>query len=83
VSLKEIPLAEKLVLSVAEVSSLTGVCRSNIYLAVSGGKLRAIKRGRSTLIRPDDLKSWIDSLPSFTPSTIPVNERTRKRRAAA
>jgi excisionase family DNA binding protein len=65
VFVREVALTEKLALSVAEVSELTGVCRSQIYLAVSAGSLLARKRGTSTLILADDLKSWLAGLPTF------------------
>jgi excisionase family DNA binding protein len=78
-----VALTEKLTLSIAEVSELSGVCRSNIYLAVSAGKLRAIKRGRSTLIRQADLRDWIDSLPDYSPAPVPANTRPRGVPASA
>jgi excisionase family DNA binding protein len=62
-------LKHKLALSVAEASEMSNVCRSNIYLAVASGELRAKKRGTSTLILPDDLRAWIENLPDFTTET--------------
>jgi predicted DNA-binding transcriptional regulator AlpA len=68
----DVSLADKIALKFAfnipEAMQLSGVCRSNLYLAISNGELRAKKLGTRTLIAPDDLRAWIDSLPSWTPS---------------
>jgi Helix-turn-helix domain len=63
-------LAFKFALSVKEASAIAGIGRSQIYLALSTGALRAKKRGTSTLILPDDLRAWIDGLPNWSPSTV-------------
>jgi excisionase family DNA binding protein len=68
----DISLADKIALKFAfnipEASALSGVCRSNLYLAIADGTLRAKKMGKRTLIAADDLRAWIDGLPSWTPS---------------
>jgi hypothetical protein len=58
------------------------VCRSIIYQAVTSRELRAKKRGRSTLILPNDLRDWINSFPDFTPYQN-NNPHGRPRAAAA
>jgi excisionase family DNA binding protein len=69
----DISLAEKISLKMAltirDACELSSVGRSNIYLAVASGELRAKKRGTSTLILPDDLRAWIENLPDFTTET--------------
>jgi excisionase family DNA binding protein len=62
-------LTHKLALSIADASQLSNVGRSQLYEAIAGGELRAVKRGRSTLILPDDLKKWINGLPAFSAET--------------
>ncbi len=55
--------------SVPEAARRAGVGRSSIYLAVGRGELPLRKAGRRSLIRLDDLKAWIDRLP--TSSSVP------------
>jgi excisionase family DNA binding protein len=83
---EKLPLTEKLVLTIPEVCELAAVCRSNIYVAISSGELRARKRGRSTLVLRSDLNNWIESLPSYVPSAprgIGLMYAKRRQAAAA
>jgi excisionase family DNA binding protein len=77
---QEAALTEKLALTIPEASELSNVCRSNVYLAVQSGALRARKLGRSTLILQEDLRSWVASFPDYSPS--PDNSRQRRLQAA-
>ena len=40
--------------------------RTTIYDAIKRGELRALKRGKSTLILESDLRRWLESLPPVT-----------------
>lgn len=42
-----------------------GVGRSTIYGAINSGALHARKAGRRTLILDADLKTWLNSLPTY------------------
>lgn len=56
---------EPLALTVAQAAQLGGPCRSAIYQDIRTGRLRAIKRGRSTRILMDDFKAYLASFPAF------------------
>jgi excisionase family DNA binding protein len=56
-----------LAFGIAEACAAAGVGRTSLYKAIRSGRLRAIKWGGRTLIRPDDLRSWLEGL-SPTPT---------------
>ncbi len=60
-------MQQKHLFTIEEVVIETGICRTNIYAHMKAGNLKAIKVGRRTLIRPDDLRAFIDSAPQYVP----------------
>jgi excisionase family DNA binding protein len=58
---------QKLAYSIKEVRELVGTSRSMIYREIGEGKLRAVKRGRRTLILATDLQDWIGGWPETYP----------------
>lgn len=57
--------------SVAEACSVARAGRTALYEALRTGELRAVKRGRRTLILTDDLRRWLESLPPMNPKSTP------------
>ncbi|HEV2557220.1 MAG TPA: helix-turn-helix domain-containing protein [Microvirga sp.] len=55
---------EPLTYSIIEATKATGVGRSCLYEEIGKGRLRAVKRGRRTLILAEDLRAWLASLPA-------------------
>jgi hypothetical protein len=70
VFVKKVALADQVALkfafSLREVSEATGECRSNLYLAIQSGALKAKKRRGSTIVLADDLRAYLQALPDYT-----------------
>lgn len=61
----EIPLKDKLTLTVPEASALSGIPYKIVNAAVKNGNLAACYVGSSTVrIRRSDLDDWVAALPS-------------------
>jgi excisionase family DNA binding protein len=54
-----------LVHTIPEACSGAKIGRTALYEAIRSGALRAVKRGKRTLIFDDDLRRWLRSLPEI------------------
>jgi excisionase family DNA binding protein len=53
--------------SIAEACAVARAGRTAIYEAIRDGALTARKRGRKTLILPEDLRRWVEGHPAVEP----------------
>lgn len=71
---------EQLALTVAEACAAARIGRTTLYEAIKRGDLVAAKYGRKTLIRVDDLRSWLASLPTIESDTFNASARSSSTR---
>lgn len=60
-------LLQKGAFTIAELTELGDGCRSYLYNEIAAGRLRAMKRGRRTLVLAEDRAAWRASWPAIKP----------------
>jgi len=59
---------QPLALTVVEACAVARTGKTALYEAIKSGQLRALKRGRKTLILTEDLRQWVEKLPAINPA---------------
>jgi excisionase family DNA binding protein len=65
-------------LTIPDAAKAANISRSSLYEEIRHQRLRAVKIGRSTRIRIEDLRAWIDSRPPLAPLNKQPRYRSRR-----
>jgi excisionase family DNA binding protein len=75
-------MPEREAYSIDQAAEASSISRPILYDEINAGRLRAHKRGRSTVILAEDLRSYLAALPPYVPK-VGSRERAIAQHAAA
>jgi Helix-turn-helix domain len=68
--------------TIEDAAKAASIARAILYEEINAGRLRARKRGRSTVILAADLRAYLEALPVIDPKA-PSRERAQAQHAIA
>jgi len=79
------PTTEPIAVPLKDIWRYGGPKRAEAYEEVKAKRLRAVKRGRNTLVLMKDLKTYLESLPEFEPvhatASVQSEQSLQRRRS--